>query len=153
MERIAVFPGSFDPITKGHEAIVRRAIPLFDRIIVAIGINAGKKYMHDPNQRKAWLEATFADATSVKVAIYEGLTVNFCEEHRARFIIRGLRNGTDFEYEKTIAQMNQAIRPGIETVFFFTDPAFAAINSSVVRELISYGENVEAFVPEKVKIY
>lgn len=152
MERIAVFAGSFDPVTKGHEAIVKRALNVFDKVIVAIGVNPAKKYMFDLEQRLVWLEATFSGESRIETTSYQGLTVEFCKSKGAQYILRGLRNGIDFEYEKTIAQMNQAVEGSVETVFLLTDPEFAAINSTVIRELIRYGEDVSQFLPENVRI-
>nr|MCS5551014.1 pantetheine-phosphate adenylyltransferase [Gammaproteobacteria bacterium] len=122
MKRIAFFPGSFDPITKGHEDIVRRAIPMFDKIVVALGVNTSKNYMFTFEQRLKWIENTFADHPTVKVVSYQGLTVDACKEHKANFILRGLRNSNDYEYEKSIALMNQAMAPDIETIYLNTRP-------------------------------
>nr|MCS5662694.1 pantetheine-phosphate adenylyltransferase [Flavobacteriales bacterium] len=122
MKRIAFFPGSFDPITKGHEDIVRRAIPMFDEIVVALGVNTSKNYMFTFEQRLKWVEKTFADYPTVKVVSYQGLTVDACKKHKANFILRGLRNSNDYEYEKSIALMNQAMAPDIETIYLNTRP-------------------------------
>ena len=115
MRRIAFFPGSFDPITKGHEDIVRRAIPMFDKIIVALGENSSKNEMFPPKQKQNWIEKTFSDCPSVEVINYKGLTIDACKKHQAKFILRGLRNSNDYEYEKNITMMNQAMEPSIET--------------------------------------
>lgn len=152
MKRIAVFPGSFDPITRGHENIVRRSVHLFDEIVVAIGSNSSKTSMYSLDQRTVWLEQVFADLPTVRVTHYDGLTIDFCKEIGARFLLRGVRNGGDFEYERTIAQMTHAMEPTLETVILFTDPEFAAINSTVVREIIRNDGDVSQFVPYVVAI-
>ncbi len=153
MNRIAVFPGSFDPVTKGHEEIVRRSLPLFDTIIVAIGRNTSKSSMFPLEQRKQWLMDTFQDEPRVQVIELEGLTVDFCREHDAQFILRGVRNGGDFEYERSIAQMNKAMYPAMETVLLFSDPSMAAINSTIVREIIKNKGDVSQFLPTRVDVY
>jgi pantetheine-phosphate adenylyltransferase len=153
MNRIAVFPGSFDPVTKGHEEIVRRSLPLFDTIIVAIGRNTSKSSMFTLEQRKQWLLDTFHDEPRIRVIELEGLTVDFCREHQAQFILRGVRNGGDFEYERSIAQMNKAMYPAIETVLLFSDPSMAAINSTIVREIIKNKADVSQFLPTRVDVY
>jgi pantetheine-phosphate adenylyltransferase len=152
MNRIAVFPGSFDPITKGHENVVRRAAGMFDEIIVAIGHNTTKQSMFSMEQRSNWVEQTFADLANVRTVIYEGLTVDFCKQHGARFLLRGLRNSGDFEYERTIAHMNKALWPELETVLMFTDTAFVSVHSTVIREIIKNLGDVSEFVPSSVKL-
>lgn len=148
----AVFPGSFDPITKGHENIVRRASEIFDHIVVAIGSNSSKNSMFDLDQRRAWLNEVFKDLDNVTVSDYEGLTIDFCRSIEARFLLRGVRNGGDFEYERTIAQMTKSMAPELETVILFTDPEFAAINSTVVREILRNNGDVTQFIPDSVHI-
>lgn len=152
MARIAVFPGSFDPITKGHENIVKRALPLFDEIIVAVGINSSKNYLYPLDQRLSWIKATFNFEPKVSVATYEGLTVRFCLEKQAGYIIRGLRNAGDFQFEKGIAQMNREMVSGIETVFLVSTPELSAINSTIVRDIIRNGGDVSKFVPNAIDI-
>jgi len=147
MQKIAVFPGSFDPYTRGHHDIVQRALPLFDRVIVAIGINNEKRGMFPVEQRVAWIEALYKDENRVETCTYEGLTVDFCRERGARFIIRGVRNTIDFEYEKTIAQMNSSIGKGIETVLLFSNPLLAQVSSTVIRDLVKNGYDVSEFIP------
>jgi pantetheine-phosphate adenylyltransferase len=150
MERIAVFPGSFDPITKGHESVIRRALPLFDRIIIAIGINAEKKHMFTVEQRKDWIEKVFADDKKVCVETYEGLTIDFCKEQGAQFILRGLRTAADFEFERGIGQVNRKLDPGIETIFMLTEAQYTPVTSSIVRDVIRHGGKIEGLVPSVV---
>lgn len=152
MERIAVFPGSFDPITLGHVSIVDRATPLFDKIIIALGLNADKKHMFSVDQRKKWIEETFKGNAKVEVETYEGLTVNFCKKVAANFILRGLRTSADFEFERGIGQINRRLEPGIETVFFLTEPQFTPITSSIVRDVARHGGNFSTMVPDVVKL-
>ena len=152
MERIAVFPGSFDPITKGHESIVKRAIPLFDKIIIAIGINAGKNSMFDLEQRKLWIKSTFKNNPTIEVITYTGLTVDFCKAQNANFILRGLRSYSDFEYESGIAQMNKSLISNVETVFLLTEPECSHISSTIVRDIIRNKGKVEQFLPNAVTL-
>ncbi len=150
-ERIAVFPGSFDPITIGHVSIVERALPLFDRIIMAVGVNSTKKYMFSLEQRLAWLNASFAGHKQVDVITYEGLTADLCKKMHAQFIVRGLRNSTDHGNERSIALMNRALC-GVETIFLPSLPEHAHISSTIVRELIANKADVSAFVPGAVRV-
>jgi len=152
MKRIAVFPGSFDPITKGHEDIVNRASGLFDELVVAIGINTTKKYMFSLEQRLQWLEQTFESNPKIRVASYKGLTVDFCKKIGAQFMLRGLRSSIDFEYERSIAQMSKELNSDIETVLFYTSPKLSAINSSIVREILKNNGDVSSFIPENIRI-
>ena len=151
-KKIAVFPGSFDPITKGHESIVRKAAPLFDELIVAIGQNSEKSYMFDLDQRKKWILETFKDLSNIKVDAYSGLTVDFCKKKNAFFIVRGLRSSSDYNYEKNIGLMNKALNSKIETLLFLAEPEHIMISSSVIREIISYNGKVDKFLPECIKI-
>lgn len=146
----AVFPGSFDPITNGHEDIIRRAIPLFDEIIVAIGVNADKKYMFTLDERKKFIEETFKDEPKVKVETYQGLTIDFCKEKKAKFILRGLRNPADFEFEKAIAHTNRVLSK-IETVFLLTAASTSYISSSIVRDVLRNGGDYTVLVPKAVR--
>jgi pantetheine-phosphate adenylyltransferase len=152
MKKIALFPGSFDPITRGHENIVRRGALLFDEVVVAIGHNTTKQSMFPLEKRKAWIEATFADLPNVRIDIYEGLTVDYCKKIGATFLLRGLRNGGDFEYERTIAHMNKALLAQLETVLVFTDPEFASVHSTVIREIYKNKGDVSQFVPKQINL-
>ena len=152
MPGIAVFPGSFDPITKGHESIVQRALPLFDTIIVAIGANSTKTSMFPLEERKQWIEQTFAANPKIKIVDYSSLTVELCKKHNANYILRGLRSVTDFEYESNIAKMNRAMEPGIETVFMLSLPEFSGIHSTIIREIIKHNGDVSQFTPSAIAI-
>ena len=147
----AIFPGSFDPITLGHYDIIKRGVTLFDEIIVAIGVNADKKYMFTLEERKAFIENTFADEPKVKVVTYEGLTVHFCQEIGVEFILRGLRNPADFEFEKAIAHTKRDLAP-IETVFLLTAAKTSYIASSIVRDVIRNNGDYTKLVPDTVRI-
>ena len=151
--KTAVFAGSFDPITRGHEDIVLQALPLFDEIIIAIGVNIDKKYAFPLEQRIKWIENTFAEYPKVKVVSYQGLTVDFCKKMNAQFIIRGLRNTTDFEYESIIAEANKKLNPEVETVFFLANPTLRCVSSTVVRDLIKNGADLTSFIPDKSGFY
>ena len=144
--RRAVFPGSFDPITLGHVDIVTRALPLFDEIIIAIGINAAKKYMWSLEERIARIEEAFKGNEKIKVVSYEGLTATLCKKEEANYILRGLRNTTDFTYEQAIAQANQKVN-GVDSVFIICSPEYAYISSSIVRDIARNGGNVERLIP------
>lgn len=149
--RKAVFPGSFDPITLGHQDIIKRSIPLFDEIVIAIGVNADKKYMFSLEDRKRFIEETFKDEAKVSVITYEGLTIDLCHQIKAEFILRGLRNPADFEFEKAIAHTNRALS-NIETVFLLTAAETSFISSSIVRDVIRNGGDYQKLVPEAVRL-
>ena len=151
MARIALFPGSFDPITLGHVDIITRALPLFDEIRIAVGTNSAKNYLFSLEQRIAWITETFADEDKVKVVTYDGLTVDFALQEGVNFLLRGLRKPADFEFEKAIAQANREMTPELETVFLLTSARFAYISSSIVREVFNYGGDFTKFVPDAVK--
>lgn len=151
-DKIAVFPGSFDPVTKGHVDVINRGLNLFDEIIIAIGINNEKKYMFDLNKRQAWLEMIFKNNSKVKVQSYSGLTIDFCKKAGADFILRGVRSVSDMEFERSIAAMNKAMAQEIETVFLFSDASVSAISSTIVRDIIRNGGNASQFIPEEIKI-
>jgi len=148
----AIFPGSFDPITIGHVDLVHRAIPLFEEIVVAIGHNTGKAYLFELDQRLMWLKKVFEKQKTVTIDYYEGLTANYCKKVNAHFIIRGLRNASDFDYEKTISQLNNVIGENLETVFFISRPEYSHISSTIVREIIRGGGNATPFLPAEIEL-
>lgn len=150
--KIAVFPGSFDPITQGHESILRRALPLFDKVIVAIGMNADKSGYFPLEKRLEWLKQTFKDLPQVSVESYSGLTVDFCTKMEASYIIRGLRTSADFEFERSVAQVNLKLVADIETVFMLALPEYVMVTSSIVREVHKHGGNIDQFIPEGISI-
>lgn len=147
MSRTALFPGSFDPFTNGHLDIVRRGVELFDHVIVAIGTNSSKQRYLPVEQMQELIASLFVDEPRVSVRTFKGLTAEFAREAGAAFLLRGLRNSPDFEYEKPIAYGNQHVNPGLETVFLLTSPTLAAISSTIIRDIHRFGGNVEAFVP------
>ncbi len=152
MQKIAVFPGSFDPITKGHYDIITRALPLFDQVIIAIGKNSQKESWFPLEKRKTWIEYLFEGEDKIKVRTYSGLTVNFCQEIGAQYIIRGLRTSADFEFERGIAQMNQSMNDEIETVFLISNPSYSHITSTIVRDILRNGGDAHQFVPEGIDL-
>ncbi|HEV7347229.1 pantetheine-phosphate adenylyltransferase [Telluribacter sp.] len=147
MKKIALFPGSFDPFTKGHEDIVLRGLNLFDEVVIGIGNNANKKRYFPVEMIKELIESTFLDTDRVKVITYDDLTARIAREVGAKFLLRGLRNTTDFEYENGISQVNRFVYEEIETVFLITSPHLAPISSSIIRDLHRYGQNVDNFLP------
>ncbi len=147
--KIALFPGSFDPVTKAHVDILRRAVPLFDKVVIGIGLNSTKAAFLDIETRKKMLSAVFADETKVEVATYEGLTVEFCKKIGAAYMIRGIRTVSDFEYEKAIAQMNHALVPEIESIFIVSKPGYSSISSTIVRDILRYNGDVKQFIPKE----
>lgn len=149
----AVFPGSFDPITLGHEDIVVRGTELFDEIIVAIGVNSAKKSMYPLELRKQMLEDTFKHLPQVKIETFEGLTVGYCEKVDANWLLRGIRNANDYSFENTIAQMNKLQNNGLDTCILFTDPEFAPVSSTVIRDILQNGGDVSEFVPQAILQY
>lgn len=152
MKKIAVFPGSFDPFTVGHEGIVRRALSMFDEIIVAVGANALKKSFYSVDTRKKMISKVFENDPRIKVDHYEGLTVDYCKKHEAGFLLRGLRTAADFEFERAIAQVNKAMAPEIESVFILTIPEHTPINSTIVRDIIRSGGDASRFVPSSINL-
>lgn len=150
MEKIAVFPGSFDPFTIGHEEIVKRGLKIFDKIIIAVGINAVKKEFLDVDTRMSIICKVFKDIDQVRVMSYSGLTVDFCEQQGAGFIIRGLRTAADFEYERAVGQINRAMDASVETVFLLTSPEHTFISSTIVRDIFVNGGNATKFLPTNV---
>lgn len=152
MSRIALFPGSFDPITLGHEDIIKRAIPLFDKIIIAVGQNADKKYMFPLEQRMQWIRDTFPDKSKVSIESYEGLTIDYAQKQGVNFLLRGIRNPADFEFEKSIAQANREMAPSLETVFLLTSARYAYISSSIVRDVYRNGGDHSLFIPKAIRL-
>lgn len=147
---ICLFPGTFDPVTLGHIDIIIRAKPLFDNIIIGVGKNSSKTPMFSAEQRLQWFEEIFKDEPGISAAIYQGLTVNFCNEIGAKFILRGVRYVSDFEYEKTIADANRTLDANIETVFLTGEPKYTSVASTIVRDIIRNGGNASPFLPEVV---
>ncbi len=150
MKRVAIFPGSFDPFTIGHENIVYRAVDLFDEIVIGVGYNSSKKDFYPVDTRVEWIKYLFNHEPKVKVAKYEGLTVDFAKECDAQYILRGIRTAADFEYERAIAQVNKAMT-GIESVFLLTTPEHTPVNSSIVRDIIKHKGDPSKFIPEKIQ--
>jgi len=148
--RICLFPGTFDPITLGHVDIVNRALPLFDKIVIGIGLNTSKAPMFSAEQRLLWISEIFQDEPKVEAASYEGLTVKFCQEIRAHFILRGIRYVSDFEYEKTIADANRTLDNRIETIFLTGEPKYTSVASTIVRDIIRNNGDASPFIPEAV---
>lgn len=144
--RVAIFPGSFDPFTVGHASIVKRGLPMFDRIVIGVGVNDSKRSLYSPEERVKTISRLYSQEPRVKVTAYNDLTIDLVRREGASFILRGLRSVKDFEYERDIAAMNNRLS-GVETVLLFTEARFSAISSSVVRELIAYGKDVSDFLP------
>ncbi len=151
MTRTAVFPGSFDPLTLGHVDIIKRGLRIFDKIIIGIGNNGEKKYMFPLEMREQWIQKTFEDEHRIVVKSYQGLTVDFCKKMEANYLLRGLRNAADFEFEKAIAHMNAALVPEVETVFVLSDLKYGALSSSIVRDILRNGGNANQFLPEAIQ--
>lgn len=152
MSKIAVFPGTFDPFTNGHKDIVEKGLNLFDHVIVAIGINALKKRMFTLEQRIRWIEDVFQENDRVSVASYEGLTIDFCQENNAGFLLRGLRSITDFEYERQIALVNSDMNRDVQSVFIMSEQKHSIVSSSIVRDIILHKGDYSRFLPEEVKV-
>lgn len=150
MKKIAVFPGSFDPITIGHVDIVERSLDLFDEIIIGIGVNSQKSSLYTLDKRIAFLHQVFGSLSKIRIAYFEGLTIHFCKQQHANYIIRGIRNATDFEYEKTIAHLNNEMEPGIETILMLCKPNLGHISSTIVREIIRGKGDAKKFVPSAI---
>jgi pantetheine-phosphate adenylyltransferase len=150
MQRICLFPGTFDPVTLGHIDIINRSLPLFDKVVVGIGINASKNPMFTADQRKLWFDEIYKDQPKVEVATYDGLTVKFCQAIGAHFILRGIRYVSDFEYEKTIADANRTMDRTIETIFLTGEPKYTSVASTIVRDIIRNGGDASPFLPEAV---
>ena len=150
MPRICLFPGTFDPVTLGHVDIINRALPLFDKIIVGIGLNTSKAPMFSDEQRLNWIKEIYKDEDRVEGAVYEGLTIDFCQKIGAHFILRGIRYVSDFEYEKTIADANRTLDKNIETIFLTCEPKYTSVASTIVRDIIKNKGDVSHFLPEIV---
>ncbi|HEY8396591.1 MAG TPA: pantetheine-phosphate adenylyltransferase [Flavihumibacter sp.] len=148
--KICLFPGTFDPITLGHVDIVNRALPLFDKIVIGVGLNSSKAPMFSAEQRLLWIREIFKDEPKVEGAVYEGLTVKFCQEIGARFILRGIRYVSDFEYEKTIADANRTLDKNIETIFLTGEPKYTSVASTIVRDIIRNNGDASLFIPPAV---
>lgn len=147
MDKIAIFPGSFDPYTKGHHDIVCRGLSIFDKIIVAIGHNSQKKRYFEVDQMIDCIQSAFGNKESIEVIKYNQLTATLARKHGANYLLRGLRNTTDFEYENSISQLNRSLNPDLETVFLITSPQYASISSSIIREVHKYGGDITGFLP------
>ena len=150
MSRICLFPGTFDPVTLGHVDIINRALPLFDKIVVGVGLNAAKAPMFSAEQRLNWIKEIYKDEERVEGAVYEGLTIDYCKTIGAQFILRGIRYVSDFEYEKTIADANRTLDKTIETIFLTGEPKYTSVASTIVRDIIRNGGNADPFLPEVV---
>ena len=150
MKRICLFPGTFDPVTLGHIDIINRALPLFDKIYIGIGINAAKTPMFSPEQRQEWFKEIYNGDSRVESVIYEGLTINYCKSIGAGFILRGIRYVSDFEYEKTIADANRTLDKNIETIFLTGEPKYTSVASTIVRDILRNGGVASPFLPDVV---
>jgi pantetheine-phosphate adenylyltransferase len=150
MQRICLFPGTFDPVTLGHVDIIDRSLPLFDKVVVGIGLNASKAVMFSAEQRVQWIQEIYKDQPKVEGAVYQGLTVDYCKVIGAKFIIRGIRYVSDFEYEKTIADANRTLDKSIETIFLTGEPKYTSVASTIVRDIIRNGGNASLFLPDIV---
>ncbi len=148
--KICLFPGTFDPVTLGHVDIINRALPLFDKVIIGVGRNINKKPMFTEEERRSWLQEIYRDEPKVSAVVYEGLTIDCCKSYNAQFILRGIRYVSDFEYEKAIADMNRSLEPTIETIFLTCLPKFTSVASTLVRDVLHNGGNVEQFLPQQV---
>ena len=151
--KIALFPGSFDPVTKAHVDIIKRAVGLFDKLYIGIGDNSSKKGLLSMGQREQMLRAVFDNDPKIHVIAYEGLTVEFCKSINAGYMIRGIRTVSDFEYEKAIAQMNHALAPDIESIFIVSKPGYSSISSTIVREIMRHNGDVSQFIPKEALAY
>lgn len=152
MERICLFPGTFDPITKGHVDVIERAVSLFDKLVIGIGTNSSKQPMWSVEQRVEWIKEIFKNDPRIVVAGYSGLTVDYCKQINAHYILRGIRYISDFEYEKAIADMNRMLAPQIETIFLTCSPLYSTISSTLVRDVIRNGGDARMFLPDEVKL-
>ena len=151
--KIALFPGSFDPVTKAHVDIVKRAVGLFDKVYIGIGDNSSKKGLLSIEKREQMLRAVFENEPKIHIVAYEGLTVDFCKSIGAAYMIRGIRTVSDFEYEKAIAQMNHSLAPDIESIFIVSKPGYSSISSTIVREIVRYNGDITQFIPKEAIPY
>jgi len=152
MKKIAVFAGSFDPFTVGHESVVRRALPLFDKVIIAVGFNQEKKQLFSIEKRMAMISDVFDDEPRVSIDKYTGLTVDYCRKVGAKYLLRGLRTAADFEFERAIAQLNKNMYTEVESVFLLALPEHTPINSTIVRDIIRFKGNASKFLPKKIDL-
>tara|TARA_B100000427_G_scaffold275488_1_gene244040 strand:- start:460 stop:918 length:459 start_codon:yes stop_codon:yes gene_type:complete len=152
MTRIAIFPGSFSPFTNGHKSIVDRAMPMFEKIIIAIGINSKKDQYFSIEERIQWIKDIYKGNSKIEVKFYEGLTIDMCEKENANYILRGLRDSHDFKFEKNIAQTNKSLNPNIETIFLVSHPQVSHISSTIIRDIIKNGGDVSKFIPKEVNL-
>jgi len=152
MTKTAIFPGSFSPFTIGHQSIVDRALPLFDRIIISIGINSEKNQYFSIEERLQWIKDVYGNNPKIEIKFYEGLTVDFCKKENANYILRGLRDSHDFKFEKGIAQMNKDLNKEVETIFIITPPEISHISSSIIRDIIKNGGDVSKFIPKEIDL-
>ena len=152
MSKIAIFPGSFSPFTLGHQSIVDRALPLFDKIIISIGVNTEKNEYFSIDEREQWIESVYKNNPKIEVKRYEELTVDFCDKIGAKYILRGLRNSHDFKYEKNIAQTNKDLNPDIETIFIIGPAKLSHISSTIIRDIIKNGGDVSQFLPKEIDL-
>ncbi len=151
--KIALFPGSFDPITIAHVDILKRALPLFDRIVVGIGLNSAKQNFISAEKREEMVKTIFAENEKVNVQLYEGLTVDFCRKINAKYMVRGIRSSSDFEYERAISQINQTMMPDVETILLLSKPEYSAISSTIVRDILRNKGDISYFVPKEVMAF
>jgi len=152
MTKIAIFPGSFSPFTVGHQSVVDRALPLFDKIIISIGINSEKNQYFSIEERLQWIKDVYGKNPKIEIKFYEGLTVDFCKKENANYILRGLRDSHDFKFEKGIAQMNKDLNKEVETIFIITPSEISHISSSIIRDIIKNGGDVSKFIPKEIDL-
>ena len=152
MTKIAIFPGSFSPFTVGHQSVVDRALSLFDKIIISIGINSEKNQYFSIEERLQWIKDVYGNNPKIEIKFYEGLTVDFCKKENANYILRGLRDSHDFKFEKGIAQMNKDLNKEVETIFIITPPEISHISSSIIRDIIKNGGDVSKFIPKEIDL-
>ena len=152
MTKTAIFPGSFSPFTVGHQSVVNRALPLFDKIIISIGINSEKNQYFSIEERLQWIKDVYGNNPKIEIKFYEGLTVDFCKKENANYILRGLRDSHDFKFEKGIAQMNKDLNKEVETIFIITPPEISHISSSIIRDIIKNGGDVSKFIPKEIDL-